>query len=230
MNFKLSIALSLSFIAFMAVTTLGADWDNQEHLSADELISGIEKNPKAPATPQQVRALRENESAMDWSMPSTLSKGAKDPKASRAEAEAASQEKVKEEGTAAEASAKENASAAAVTTELPPAQVALPSMSGSWSFALNDSLPRSMALTLFQKDEQLFGAGKMRVENSTIDVAASGQVFEDGTARLDIITINPIDLYILSLDLNGDVASGSFWAISARAESWTGGFEGVKIA
>lgn len=214
----------------MAVTTLGADWDNQEHLSADELISGIEKNPKAPATPQQVRALRENESAMDWSMPSTLSKGAKDPKASRAEAEAASQEKVKEEGTAAEASAKENASAAAVTTELPPAQVALPSMSGSWSFALNDSLPRSMALTLFQKDEQLFGAGKMRVENSTIDVAASGQVFEDGTARLDIITINPIDLYILSLDLNGDVASGSFWAISARAESWTGGFEGVKIA
>jgi hypothetical protein len=230
MNFKLSIALSLSFIAFMAVTTLGADWDNQEHLSADELISGIEKNPKAPATPQQVRALRENESAMDWSMPSTLSKGAKDPKASRAEAEAASQEKVKEEGTAAEASAKENASAAAVTTELPPAQVALPSMSGSWSFALNDSLPRSMALTLFQKDEQLFGAGKMRVENSTIDAAASGQVFEDGTARLDIITINPIDLYILSLDLNGDVASGSFWAISARAESWTGSFEGVKIA
>ena len=230
MNFKLSIALSLSFIAFMAVTTLGADWDNQEHLSADELISGIEKSPKAPGTPQQVRALRENESAMDWSMPSTLSKGAKDPKASRAEAEAASQEKVKEEGTAAEASAKENASAAAVTTELPPAQVALPSMSGSWSFALNDSLPRSMALTLFQKDEQLFGAGKMRVENSTIDAAASGQVFEDGTARLDIITINPIDLYILSLDLNGDVASGSFWAISARAESWTGSFEGVKIA
>lgn len=214
----------------MAVTTLGADWDNQEHLSADELISGIEKSPKAPGTPQQVRALRENESAMDWSMPSTLSKGAKDPKASRAEAEAASQEKVKEEGTAAEASAKENASAAAVTTELPPAQVALPSMSGSWSFALNDSLPRSMALTLFQKDEQLFGAGKMRVENSTIDAAASGQVFEDGTARLDIITINPIDLYILSLDLNGDVASGSFWAISARAESWTGSFEGVKIA
>lgn len=230
MNFKLSIALSLSFIAFMAVTTLGADWDNQEHLSADELISGIEKSPKAPGTPQQVRALRENESAMDWSMPSTLSKGAKDPKASRAEAEAASQEKVKEEGTAAEASAKENASAAAVTTELPPAQVALPSMSGSWSFALNDSLPRSMALTLFQKDEQLFGAGKMRVENSTIDAAASGQLFEDGTARLDIITINPIDLYILSLDLDGDVASGSFWAISARAESWMGSFEGVKIA
>ena len=218
----------------MEVTTLGADWDNQEHLSADELISGIEKSPKAPGTPQQVRALRENESAMDWSMPSTLSKGARDPKASRAEAEAASLEKeeVKKESTAAaaEASAKENASAAAVTTELPPAQVALPSMSGSWSFALNDSLPRSMALTLFQRDEQLFGAGKMRVENSTIDAAASGQVFEDGTARLDIITINPIDLYILSLDLNGDVASGSFWAISARAESWTGSFEGVKIA
>lgn len=110
----------------MAVTTLGADWDNQEHLSADELISGIEKSPKAPTTPQQARALRENESAMDWSMPSTLSKGARDPKASRAEAEAASLEKVKEEGTAAEASAKENASAAAVTTELPQLRLLCP--------------------------------------------------------------------------------------------------------
>jgi len=229
MSFKLSIALSLFFIAFMAVTALCADWENPESLSADELISGVEKTSKAPMTPQQARALRENESSMDWTMPKTLSETAKDPKASRAEAEAASSAE-KSATTVAEASSEENASTMAQSTELPPAQVALPSLGGSWSIALNDSVQRSMALTLFQKDDQLLGAGKMRVENSTIDAAVSGQVFGDGTARLDIITINPIDLYKLSLNLNGDMASGEYSALSASGESWTGSFEGVKTA
>jgi len=128
------------------------------------------------------------------------------------------------------ATSEENATAMAETTELPPAEVALPSLGGSWSFALNDSLQRSMALTLFQKDDQLLGAGKMRVENSTIDAAVSGQVYGNGTARLDIITINPIDLYMLSLNLNGEMASGDYDALSASGESWTGSFEGVKTA
>ena len=231
MNFKLSIPLSLFFIAFMAVTALCADWDNSQYLSADELISGVEKTSKAPTTPQQARALRENESEMDWTMPKTLSDTAKNPQDSRAEAEAASSEAEEDSAPAvAEASTEENATAMGETTELPPAQVALPSLSGSWSFALNDSVQRSMALTLFQNDDQLFGAGKMRVENSTIDAAALGQVFGDGTARLDIITINPIDHYMLYLYLNGNVASGDYSTISASEQSWTGSFEGVKTA
>ena len=228
MNFKLSIILSIFFIAFMAVTALCADWSNSQYLSADELISGVEKSSKAPATPQQTRALRENESSMDWTMPSTLSGDAKDPKASRAEAEAASLEAEEESApTADSVPAEENATA---STELPPAEVALPSLGGSWSFALNDSIQRSVALTLFQKDDQLLGAGKMRVENSTIDAAVSGQVYGNGTARLDIITINPIDLYKLYLNLDGDMASGQFNALSASEQSWTGSFEGVKTA
>ncbi len=40
MRFKLSIALFMFFIAFLAVTALSADWTNQQYLSADELISG----------------------------------------------------------------------------------------------------------------------------------------------------------------------------------------------
>lgn len=229
MSFKLSIALSLFFIAFMAVTALCADWESSESLSADELISGVEKTSNAPTTPQQARALRENESSMDWSMPKTLSETAKDPKASRAEAEAASS-KENSAPAGAEATTEKNTTTPALSTELPPAQVTLPSLGGSWSFALNDSVQRSTALTLFQKDDQLFGAGKMRVENSTIDAAVSGQVFGDGTVRLDIITINPIDLYRLSLNLNGDMASGEYSAFSASGESWSGRFEGVKTA
>ena len=228
MNFKLSIILSIFFIAFMAVTALSADWENSQSLSADELISGVETNSNAPATPQQVRAARENESSMDWTMPSTLSSTAKNPQASRAEAEAGSLEAEEEsEPTADSVPAEENVT---VSTELPPTEVALPSLGGSWSFALNDSVQRSVALTLFQKDDQLLGAGKMRVENSTIDAAVSGQSYANGTAELDIITINPIDLYKLYLNLNGDMASGEFFALSARGESWTGSFEGVKTA
>jgi len=231
MNFRLSIAISLFFIAFMAVTALCADWENAQYLSADELISGVEKTSKAPTTPQQARALRENESEMDWTMPKTLSDTAKTPQDSRAEAQAAALEAEKKSApVVVEASAEENASALAEATELPPAQVALPNLGGSWSLALNDSASRSMALTLFQNDYQLFGAGKMRVENSTIDAAVSGQVLEDGTARLDIITLNPIDLYMLHLYLNGDMASGEYNALSASGQSWTGSFEGVKTA
>ena len=70
----------------------------------------------------------------------------------------------------------------------------------------------------------------MRVENSTIDAAVSGQVFEDGTARLDIITINPIDLYQLALNISGDMVSGAYSTLSASGDSWTGSFEGVKTA
>ena len=231
---KLSIALSMFFIAFLAVTALSADWDRQQSLSADELISGTEyavpSGPGGtPATPQQSRALQANKSDMDWSMPSTLSSTAKNPQDSRAEAEAASGEE-ESAPAVAEPSTEENATATGETTELPPAQVALPSIAGSWSFALNDSVSRSMALTLFQKDDQLFGAGKMRVENSTIDAAVSGQVFEDGTARLDIITINPIDLYQLALNISGDMVSGAYSTLSASGDSWTGSFEGVKTA
>ena len=92
MRFKFSIALFMFFIAFLAVTALSADWDNQQSLSADELISGVEKNSKTPITPQQSRALQENKSSMDWTMPRHSERTAKDPKASRAEAEAASSE------------------------------------------------------------------------------------------------------------------------------------------
>jgi hypothetical protein len=70
----------------------------------------------------------------------------------------------------------------------------------------------------------------MRVNNSTIDAAVSGQVYGNGSAELDIITINPIDLYMLYLNLNGDMASGEFNALSASEQSWTGSFEGVKTA
>lgn len=221
-------------VAFLAVTAFSANWDDQQSLSADELISGTEyATPSGPggtpATPQQSRALQANKSDMDWSMPNTLSSTAKNPKDSRDEAEAASSEGDVSASTA-NASTEVNASAMAQSTELPPAQVALPSLGGSWSFSLNDSVQRSMALTLFQKDEQLFGAGKMRVNNSTIDAAVSGQVLEDGTARLDIVTINPIEYYMLALNLNGDAAGGEYNALSASGDSWTGSFEGVKTA
>lgn len=229
MRFRLLIPLSLFFIAFLAVTALSADWENQESLSADELISGVEKNPRTITTPQQARALRENESEMDWSMPSTLSEGARDPKTSRAEAEAAIGEEDDETVDEADNTSDEEA-ASVQTTELPPAAVSLPSLGGSWSFMLNDSMQRVAALTLFQNSSEIFGAGKVRVENSTVDATVSGQAYQNGTAKLDITTLSPINLYSLNLRLDGDNAVGDYKATSASQESWTGTVEGVKTA
>ena len=90
------------------------------------------------------------------------------------------------------------------TSELPPSQTAsepVPaSLGGSWSFTLNDSVQRDLALTLFQTDSNLFGAGKIREGNNTLDVTVSGSVPTDETVQLDVTTANPISLYKLNLN------------------------------
>jgi hypothetical protein len=91
-------------------------------------------------------------------------------------------------------------------------------------------MQRDVALTLFQKDHSLFGAGKIRVGNNTLDASVSGQIWENGTATLDVTTVNPISLYKLNLTLNGDMASGDYQAFSPSGDSWKGSGEGQKTA
>jgi len=100
---------------------------------------------------------------------------------------------------------------------------------GSWSFLLNDTDEKEMALSLFQKDGDVFGAGKMRAGNSTVDVAASGTV-SGSNLELNLVSLGTIRLYKLDLDLSGEAAAGQLLAISTSGESWTGEAEGQKTA
>ncbi|HPC89084.1 MAG TPA: hypothetical protein PKY93_01985 [Methanothrix sp.] len=228
MRFKLLILSSLFLAGFLAVTAIAANWYNSESLGADELISGGEVetyvNPNGfAATPQKQRELEKNKTSQDWTMPSTLTGGGNSAKSSRAAAEAA----VSSESTESATNTSTATAASTADTELPPATVA--TVGGSWSFLLNDTDEKEMALSLFQKDGDVFGAGKMRAGNSTVDVAASGSV-SGSNLELNLVSLGTIRLYKLDLDLSGEAAAGQLLAISTSGESWTGRAEGQKTA
>ncbi|HOV82168.1 MAG TPA: hypothetical protein PLQ01_05765 [Methanothrix sp.] len=225
MRFKL--LLSLFSIAFLAAIASGIDWNNPSN-DADEMISSGETTTITPpagqaATPKLSREAQENKSIMDWTMPSTLTGGGNSAKSSRAAAEAS----VSSESTESATDTSTATAASTADTELPPATVA--TVGGSWSFLLNDTDEKEMALSLFQKDGDVFGAGKMRAGNSTVDVAASGTV-SGSRLELNLVSLGTIRLYKLDLDLSGEAAAGQLLAISTSGESWTGEAEGQKTA
>jgi len=225
MRFKL--LLSLLSIAFLATIASGIDWNNPSN-DADEMISSGETTTITPpagqaATPKLSREAQENKSIMDWTMPSTLTGGGNSAKSSRAAAEAS----VSSESTESATDTSTATAASTADTELPPATVA--TVGGSWSFLLNDTDEKEMALSLFQKDGDVFGAGKMRAGNSTVDVAASGSV-SGSNLELNLVSLGTIRLYKLDLDLSGEAAAGQLLAISTSGESWTGRAEGQKTA
>jgi hypothetical protein len=239
MKFKMLILSSMLFIAFLAVTAFCADWAHQDTQTADQLLSGGETAIITPpagqaATPKLSREAQKNKSSMDWTVPSTLSGGGNSAKSSRDQAEASTADTAADTTSAAQDNTSSKDATPPVTTELPPSQTtsqpAAASLAGSWSFTLNDSVQRDLALTLFQKGSDLFGAGKIREGNNTLDVTVSGSVLKNETAELDITTVSTITLYKLNLNLNGDTAKGDYQATSASGESWKGSAEGQKTA
>ncbi|MCK9567086.1 MAG: hypothetical protein M0Q43_13695 [Methanothrix sp.] len=231
MRFKILILSSLLFIAFLAVTALCVNWDNPSY-DTDEMISSGEVETVTPpagqaATPKLSRDQQKNKSSLDWTMPSTLTGGGDSAKNSRTQAEAASEETVA--STATEQAVPAANTSAAIDTELPPVQTEAVSAGGNWYFTLNDSVVRDLALVLFQKGNEVFGAGKIKEGNNTQDVTASGAV-ADATLELNLVSANPIAQYKLNLDLGEDFATGEYQAFSASGESWTGSAEGQKTA
>jgi hypothetical protein len=239
MKFKMLILSSMLFIAFLATTALCADWANQQTQTADQLLDGGEvvvltPPPGQAATPALQRKANENKTSMDWTVPSTLTGGGNSAKSSRDQAEATTADIAADTTSATQDTTSTEEATTPVTTELPPSQTtsqpAALSLAGSWSFTLNDSVQRDLALTLFQNGSVLFGAGKIREGNNTLDTMVSGAVLVNGTVELDITTVSPITLYKLYLNLNGDMAAGDYQASSASGESWKGSVEGQKTA
>jgi hypothetical protein len=182
-------------------------------------------DPRFPSTPQKSRELQENKSSLDWTMPSTLSTSATSAKSSRVEAES---NVVSQNDTTSQETPLVADTSSTVQSELPP-ESSVASMGGSWSFELNDSSKRDVALALFQSGNYVYGAGNMREENSTHQLAASGSI-QDETMDLDIITLGTINLYKLTLDLSGDSAVGDYQAFSASGDAWKGSAEGLRTA
>jgi len=79
------------------------------------------------------------------------------------------------------------------------------------------------------KENEVFGAGKIKEGNNTLDVTVSGTI-TDASLVLDVVSMNPISRYNLMLDLSGNYATGEYQAFSASGDTWKGSAEGEKTA
>lgn len=223
MSFKAVILSSFLFSTLLAVTALGIAWDDPSY-DVDEMFhSGEDEeyvNPVgAPATPQEARELQKNKSTLNWTMPSTLSAGGESAKESREQAESTGE-------TQTSPSAEETA---APDVEASTTQTETVNVQGNWFFALNDSMARELALTLLQDEGNVYGSGRIREGNSSMDVAVSGTA-AGSDLKLNLVSTSPILQYQLNLTVDQDLAAGEYRASSAGGESWIGTAEGQKTA
>ena len=216
--------LILSSLILLAL--LASNEQAQGQSMVDAYIEGtkapeVYKNPydNYPATPQEARELQKNKGALNWTMPSTLSAGGESAKESREQAQSTN-----EPETSAPA---EDASTTEATTS--PATLETANVQGTWFFTLNDSVVRDAALTLLQVNGDVYGSGRIREENASMDVAVSGTA-AGSDLNLDLVSTNPIIQYKLNLTVDQDLASGEYQASSASGESWTGIAEGQKTS
>ena len=221
MRFKTLILSSLLFLALLAVTALSVDWANPSYKADEMFTSGEDEayvNPVgAPATPQEARELQKNKSALNWTMPSTLTGGGDSARESRESAQSSSESETS-------ASTEETA---ASEIEISPVQTEAVNVQGNWFFTLNDSVIRDLALTLLQDGSDVYGSGRIKEGNNSMDVSASGAVI-GSDMKLNLVSTNPIIQYKLNLTLDQDRASGVFRALCAGCENWIGTAEGQK--
>jgi hypothetical protein len=178
-------------------------------------------------TPQEAREKelqKKKNSALDWTMPSSLSASGSTPSESR---NLATDQGSLETPNATSSLQPSNASN---NVQIESSNLIVQNASGTWSFMLNDSIQKevALALALFQNGDSIFGTGSIKENNNTYQITASGMLQEDSMS-LDITSQQPIRLYKLLLNLSGDNASGKYSAVSASGDKWTGDVEGMRL-
>jgi hypothetical protein len=225
MRIKILIMSSLFLLAFFAINARSVDWDNPDDQSVDQMIAGPDQGmiipPSGPIeTPQESRAAQIGQSGKD-----ILSKpfGGNTSSGSSTLQQARNQELNQ---------APVNQSI--VINSTVPVQAATSSeptsVSGSWSLVLNDSASRTSALTLFQNGDTVYGTGNINLDaNTTMMAAASGTNTGD-RLNLDLVSLEKVNLYRISMTVNGDSATGSYTAFNPSSAPTTGTVNGMISA
>jgi hypothetical protein len=115
----------------------------------------------------------------------------------------------------------------AVTNDAAENQIESMSVSGKWSLEIADSTFQSAVLTLYQSGDAVFGKGFLSEDNNTITLTASGSVASD-KLNLDLVTLEKIGLYRISMTVSGNSATGSYTAFSPLASPSTGTATGLR--
>jgi hypothetical protein len=227
MRLKMLLISSLLFLTFLVVTAICVNWDDPDY-DVDKMIAEEDVHISSPQeTPWESRERQKNKSSLDWTMPNTLAGGGDSAKESRDTAELSSE--TANASTTAESATIIDNTTATTNTELPLVQSEAVTAEGNWYFTLNDSVVRNLVMSLFQNGNDIYGAGKIKEGNSTMDVAVSGTI-ADSTLELNLVSTNPIVQYKLNFSMDEDRASGEYQASSANGETWTGTAKGEKTS
>lgn len=106
-------------------------------------------------------------------------------------------------------------------------QIETISVPGNWSLEMADKLHRNANLTLFQNGDTVFGKGSISQDNNTLTVAADGSVIAN-KLDLDLISLEKIGLYKLSMTVSADTAIGSYTAFNTTGSPSKGVVKGLR--
>jgi hypothetical protein len=116
----------------------------------------------------------------------------------------------------------------AVSNDTSPKQIETVSIPGNWSLEIADNVSRNATLTLFQNGDTVFGKGSFREDgNNTLTVAAGGSI-TGNKLDMDLITLEKMSLYKISMTVSGDSAIGSYTAFSTIGSPSKGTAKGLR--
>jgi hypothetical protein len=222
MRVKILIASSLLMLALITMKCPAPNWNNPGVQSADELISGGKGVVISDLTSQAQasRAAQMGESGKDilnQASGSALSSGASTPQ------EARSQDLSETSETQSNAT-DETAPLETVTSTQPAA------IFGSWSLELNDNEPHLANLTIFQDEDAVYGTGTIKLDAGSVVTATASGTITDQELSLDLVSVEKVSLYRISMTVSGDSAIGNYVAFSPGEASITGNAKGVRAA
>lgn len=114
-----------------------------------------------------------------------------------------------------------------ISNDTAPKQIQPARVSGNWFIKIGNNASRNATLKLFQSGDVVFGKGEIMDDSSTLAAVASGSVAGD-ELDLDLIATEELELFRLSMIVNGNSTIGSFTAFSPNASSFTGTSRGLR--
>lgn len=219
MRIKL-VVLSLLLLALFAIGSYSIDWNNPGYYrSVDDLISS--GNGYGPSLTEQAQASR----AAQVRQSGTDILGV--PFGSNSSSEASAPQQARIQGQNQTSATQSVAANGESSTPAPSTQARPTSVAGTWSLEIAAGTPVYANITLVQSEDAVFGKGKIMDGNDTQTAVASGSIKGD-MLNLDLLSLENLRLYRLSMTVSGGSVTGSNTAFSSSESPSTGPARGLR--
>jgi hypothetical protein len=219
MRTKVLIMSSLLLLALFAIRSYSIDWNNPEYYqSVDDLLSSDNGVSSLTEQAQAARAAEMGQSGKE-----ILGEHFGNNSSSGASTSRQASIQVQNQTMATQpVAANVITSTASQSTQARPTSAA-----GTWTFEIASGKPIYANITLVQSEDAVFGKGKIMDENDTKTAVASGSIKGD-VLNLDLVSLEDLRLYRLSMTVSGNSVTGSNTAYSPSESPSTGPAKGLR--